>query len=345
MPRIHDRFLECAIYLYPDKQEADKCTVAGGSGFLVGIPARSNWLTFGSCPSRFRHHVYAVTNRHVIDGEPDSGDDKKTPKALPSPTIRLNLKDGTSRTITDGEWFKSEMYDLAFKPISWDENFQAIFISIHDFLVSEEDAKNKYIGIGDDVFMVSRFVGNDMTTYNEPIVRWGNMSSRLVRDLPTDRIDSGKQDSFLVEVHSISGYSGSPVFVRPFEVRIVDPTIVSEQDLQDNFGNTASSQTMTYPKNPSKITTLKPGPWLLGIQWGNFTLGETMPLRADKDDEGTRGISCVVPAWYLYDLLMKDTNIVKQRRSEQETLARQFNRARIVNSGDDRHQPDPDNGI
>ena len=34
---------------------------------------------------------------------------------------------------------------------------------------------------------------------------------------------SEEQESFLVEIHSISGYSGSPVFVRPFMVAKLRP--------------------------------------------------------------------------------------------------------------------------
>jgi len=61
MPRIHDRFLDCVVYLYPDRPRAEAVESAGGSGFLVGI-------SLGISPLQERDFftIVVVTNHHVV---------------------------------------------------------------------------------------------------------------------------------------------------------------------------------------------------------------------------------------------------------------------------------------
>src|SRR5690242_19188032 len=40
VPRIEDAFLQCVVYLYPDRPSACAGKQAGGSGFLVGLPVK-----------------------------------------------------------------------------------------------------------------------------------------------------------------------------------------------------------------------------------------------------------------------------------------------------------------
>src|SRR5258708_5561157 len=70
MPRIDDTLLDCAIYLYRNVEEATQARRAGGSGFLASVPGSgAGWLAQGKCPHPGLHHVYGVTNRHVILGD------------------------------------------------------------------------------------------------------------------------------------------------------------------------------------------------------------------------------------------------------------------------------------
>ena len=65
------------------------------------------------------------------------------------------------------------------------------------------------IGIGDEAIAIGRFINHDGNQRNQPSVRFG-----AIAQMPKDKIrtDTGEQDAFLVEIKSISGYSGSPVF-------------------------------------------------------------------------------------------------------------------------------------
>jgi len=60
MPRIPDCIADSAIYLYASERAAKEGQNAGGSGFLVNVP---------SVPGM--GHLYAVTNRHLVDGSED----------------------------------------------------------------------------------------------------------------------------------------------------------------------------------------------------------------------------------------------------------------------------------
>ena len=67
------------------------------------------------------------------------------------------------------------------------------------------------IGPGDEVFMVGRFSGHQGTLTNLPVARFGAISM-----LPREEIRNpmgNRTKHFLVEVRSIPGFSGSPVFV------------------------------------------------------------------------------------------------------------------------------------
>jgi hypothetical protein len=67
--------------------------------------------------------------------------------------------------------------------------------------------------VGDEVFMIGRFMARDESGLNAPIARFGHLASSGVEIIKQDR-GGFPQESFLVEVHSISGFSGSPIFVR-----------------------------------------------------------------------------------------------------------------------------------
>jgi hypothetical protein len=74
MPRVPDMMLDCSIYLYPSRSDAETGEQYGGSGFLVGVRSKNMMLPH-------LEHTYAVTNRHVVEWGS-------------SPVIRLNTASG-----------------------------------------------------------------------------------------------------------------------------------------------------------------------------------------------------------------------------------------------------------
>src|SRR5262249_36310081 len=108
VPRIDDRYLDCSAYLYPTPIDAQRGERAGGTGFLVAIPAATpaTWLLKEDCPTADYHHTYVVSNRHVVQKHP---------------VVRLNSHDGRHDVLpfaTDN-WTFSKEHDLAVVPIDF----------------------------------------------------------------------------------------------------------------------------------------------------------------------------------------------------------------------------------
>jgi hypothetical protein len=189
VPRIAQNFLDCVVCLYRDEQGAYAGEPIGGTGFLVAIPVEG----FTG------YSVLVVTNEHNIER---------------GRAIRLNTAGGDIDVaeIEPSAWITHpEGDDLAIGAIGLNVHHQVRYVGLHH-LLSKEMVEAYNIGIGDDVFVVGRFIRHDGKQRNQPTVRFGAISQ-----MPGDKIlfpDGREQESFLVEARSIAGYSGSPVFIE-----------------------------------------------------------------------------------------------------------------------------------
>lgn len=273
MPRIDDQILDCVVYLYPSEADAAAGQRAGGSGFVVAVPSGGHEQAWA---------LYVVTNSHVVrEGQ--------------SRVIRLNTKRGdfeVAATLDEHWYHHPDGDDVAVCPIGVaDDRFKFKFIEISMFLTQEIVAEHN-IGAGDDAFLVGRFVNHEGRQRNLPTVRFGNIAMMPLEPMPHPRGIS--QESFLVEMRSIGGYSGSPVFVWI-------PPLVERPETRE-------------------LRARRFGPWLMGVDWGH-TGGYEAVLEKDGEtavQEGWKvrsnsGMTAVVPAWRLADLLNSD-KLVLQRK-------------------------------
>jgi len=264
MPRLKDEFLECVIYFYRSEHEAKEGINIGGSGFLVSIPAPE-------IPGN-KSFLYAVTNRHVL--------------AAGAHFLRWNQANSGIFVVEtkNNDWVSSETDDLAVTPIDptgWDTlAHKAIGL---DSILSEKIAKEIEFGVGDEVFMVGRFINAEGKQRNQPTVRFGNIAQMLGEPLHC-RIDSKTiidQYSILAEIRSIGGYSGSPVMLN--ELPFIDRLKTGK----------------TIDKH-----------WLVGIDWGHVPMWSPVcgfneePIGNGWQVETNTGMAAIVPAWKLRDLLM-----------------------------------------
>lgn len=276
MPRIPDQYLDCSIYLYGSEADAHAGERTGGSGFLASVPSKIPGKDF----------VYAVTNAHVIE----SG----------CYTVRLNTQAGQFevRDFDERNWIiPDNKDDIAVCVVSsLDEaihKYRSVPISMFALRSTIDELA---IGPGDDTFTVGRFVNADGKQRNTPSARAGTIAQMPWEPITQTRIfGEHKQESYLVEARSISGFSGSPVFLYflPFANR---------------------------PDRPQADTTKMK---LLGVQWGYILDWETV-----KDEFGacliTRhkvqintGMMGVVPAWILEDLLMNHPHLKARRQASE----------------------------
>ena len=270
MPRISDTFLQCVIYLYPNVQAAEAGEHFGGSGFIVGVPSEVDPV----------YYCYAVTNSHVI-------------READSPIVRLNTQEDNMGVVklSEGDWIHHpDGDDLAIAPLAVPSaHFKFKFVSTGDFLTKERIEQHD-VGPGDDTFMVGRFVNHEGTQRNPPSVRFGNIAM-----MPWEPIKNARgilQESFLNEMRSLSGYSGSPVFVY-----------IPGMAIRPNSAGWHSGA----------------GPWLLGIDWGHLQQYESvLEKNGDIVQEGWKvksnsGMSTVIPVSRLEQLLNIE-EFVKQRK-------------------------------
>lgn len=289
MPRILDEYLDCVVYLYPSEVDAEDGMRVGGSGFLVGVPSKGLRQNFW--------FLYAVTNKHVIKN---------------ATTLRLNTRDGKKAILPTirGDWIThASGDDLAACLISFDpKDYKFNHVPRASFL-SKEIVKDFNIGPGDDVFMVGRFINHEGRQANLPTVRFGNIGQMPWETVKQD--DGFEQESFLVEVRSIGGYSGSPIFA-------FIPAASARPGVKDWA-------------TPEKILRSH-GPWLLGVDWGYINNWE--PVRRENGEPVNpgnpaamqvrlnKGMAAAVPAWKLAELL--DIGMLADHREKIEQEVREF---------------------
>jgi len=261
MPRIPDYHLDSTFYLYPDTKSAEDGVGLGGTGFFCGLPATPE---LEKIPNRWQM-MTMVTNKHVIEAG--------------HWTVRANKKGGgvVIYDTTDREWSFSKDYDIAVSTSGGAMAMGAQCSSINPTSLATLDKVKLYdFGIGDDIFMIGRFINWDGIQTNKPVARFGNIAQ-----FPNPSEPGGK---ILIEVRSIGGFSGSPVFLH------------------------AHSETTTEPDKLKRPRNTILPPLLLGINSAHSARKSTildangMPNRAGFYIAANTGFAIVEPAWALHDL-------------------------------------------
>jgi hypothetical protein len=306
VPRIPDDFLECVVYLYPSEAAAEDGEQMGGSGFIIGVPIPYTQ------PAPF-HLLCVVTNKHVINGG--------------SMVVRVNTLSDSKATVAldHAEWFfHPDGDDIAICPIGM--NYKHKFKYLHPNCFLKQELIDMFdIGPGDDVFVVGRFINREGKQKNTPTVRFGNIAQ-----MPGDPIildDATEQESFLVEARSISGFSGSPVFVQ----------IIPEAP---EFPPFPESIKHLEPKPSTKRPKMdwKAGPFLMGIDFCHLynkdskdaliyskTTGK--PISEDWYVRSNTGMMGVIPTWRMMDVI--DSPKMKALRGAFEDEVKKFTDTKI----------------
>lgn len=269
--RIWDRRRYSVVYLYPSPDTALAAEKAGGTGFILTMDSAVPHLSF----------VYVVTCAHLIEGG--------------CWTICLNTLDGKRDIIETGRehWhLHPDGDDVAVASVRIASDLYDASGINDSMLLTEQELEDYHVGIGDDVFIMGRFVHHEGTNRVLPTARFGNIA--MMHDEPIRQARGYLQESFLVEMRSINAYSGSPVYVdkplhsprfndRPIDERRKESTVVT--------------------------TDHEPLTRLLGLDWGHIRVNE--PVRDHLGQKMADGLhipnssamTCVVPAWKIRELL------------------------------------------
>jgi hypothetical protein len=259
MPRIPEDLARSVAFLYPNRQAADDNVKRGGTCFLIGKPVEN----YSDPKGGTSYFIYAVTNFHVA-------------WTAGSPVIRLNRRDGRKHIIdlTSADWIPHpDGDDLAATFLTGriggldglDRPLDHLRFVETDRLLTEESMRRCALGVGDDVFMIGRFLNHQGTKEAiSPAVRFGSIS--VMPEPIWNRTINADQLSFAVEMRSRTGFSGSPVAAY----------------------RTLLNRMFNVPAEQNEFL------WVIGVNWGHIL---------EKDTGENTWLNGVVPAWKIMELL------------------------------------------
>lgn len=190
--RIPDHTLDMVFFLYPSVAAAESGEEIGATGFVVGVLSELG---------NRKGHLYAVTNEHVIRHGRE--------------VIRFNTVDGKTKTFDlKGAWVAHpDGDDIAIAPLGVSGHQLKTKVMHLEMLLRHDEFIRQDIGLGDDVYMVGRFLGNEHPDANKPVIQHGKISSLMTT---LENPETGHdQLSILVELRSMGGYSGALVILDP----------------------------------------------------------------------------------------------------------------------------------
>lgn len=283
MPKINQQVINSVFYLYETESDARSGANAQGTGFVAAVELRNG-----------RQAYYAVTNRHVIENAPGA------------PVIRLNLTDGGVDifALDPSDWtYHPGSEDLAATQIDLDDRRHAVSAIPERLFVNQSFVD---LSVGEDVFMVGLFVDHEGHETNNPLARFGNIAMLAKDGAPVEG-----HARFIVDMHSRSGYSGSPVFAyRTFGsdlTAIYGENAAIELDL-------AGAMELSRRESTAQVNTrirTQPMFVFLGVHKGQFP--ENWPIdggdltdrnaRRGQVVRGVSGMTVVIPAWRIHELL------------------------------------------
>jgi len=283
MPRLPDKMLDCVCYLYESEDDARAGVEFGGTGFLISMPSEM------SAQNEFS---YVVTNWHVA--------------CRGNSVVRVNTVDGGVDVVDYGpdQWAFDPRYDIAIAPMPIKRDVHRYAILPTEMFLTREGLKKGKFGPGEDVFMVGRFVDHDGGQVNLPAVRFGNLS---VMPSPIEQPNGRMTEMFCIDLHSRTGYSGSPVFMYR----------TPGWDLSN--GPQEGEQPKIFVSGVKYLG-------LLGIHCSQFTerweISSSVKAAEQQGTEplitegryikGLSGMTCVLPAWNILEVLNM-TELKRQR--------------------------------
>ena len=196
--RVPAELKNCVCFLCG--KNSDGTYHIGGTGFFVAVESEAHKGVW---------YIYLVTAKHNIDKAKRSG--------YLNFHLRMNTGSGEAdymQVSDDWEYLdEGEAGDVAVMPIyELPGKFTVGTLPMHMAVMSEEDAQQRGIGIGDDILMIGLFTKRKGSKRNIPIARSGIIAA-MPEESMQDEETGYFYDAYLAEIRSISGLSGSPVLV------------------------------------------------------------------------------------------------------------------------------------
>jgi len=287
MPRIDDLLMNTVFYVYPTAEDAEIGSEFGGTGFFLMIPL-DGYDHFG--------FIYAISNVHVIFG-------------IKSENIylRINTQDEKFDIIETkkSDWVRHpDGDDIAVCNIKFKKDFHKEGYFSRTHFITKKFIDENNVGVGDEIIMIGRFRVHAGKNKNLPVAMFGCIS-QMPKETLHNPFTKCNQESFLVEMKSIKGFSGSPVIVYI-----------------PAFSNRFDGSTLVRTRWEQR---------LLGIDWGQIQYetiavdehGQNYKLKIDS------AIAGVVPAWKILDII-DSKEFVEMRKKEKELYEKEIEDSEIM---------------
>ncbi len=270
-PPFASQIRKSVVFIQVSCKRGDQVVTETGTGFFLAYPdpRLQSGQTF----------VYLVTNRHVAE----CWDEHAKPSTVISTLLRANGKNGLSvvipiQQISNDNWHFSsdDSADAAVLSVSPNDLIDDLLIPT-DMAATRDYLRSNFIGEGSKIVLSGFFYQWQGDQKIEPIVREGILS--MIPDEPMMTTANKRGNLYLGEVHIFGGNSGSPVFVA-INGWVPGPVLKTDE----------------YH--------------LLGIVSGYYFEDSDFKLQIATTVSGTQhsnsGISMIVPADYLLDIIIKD---------------------------------------
>jgi hypothetical protein len=191
---------KCVVFLgSPDYEAGQNAIRCAGTGFLI----------------LYKGGFHLITARHVAEALGDIGWG-----------TRVNKKDGTSQLIEaeNVPWVfhPDDTVDVAVCGLSLSarDGFDFIYADGEVLFLRKEEETTEWVEVGDICYTVGLWRLLEGKERNLPVVHTGNIA-RLPGEegipVRAPKKPGGREmvDGYLIEAQTLSGLSGSPVFVRP----------------------------------------------------------------------------------------------------------------------------------
>jgi hypothetical protein len=250
---------------------------------------------------RWYEHPYTflITAKHVA---------KETER--PDRTIRFiaNKKGGGTMNVimASDRWYfhpSDPTADVAILPCGIDTALDVVTIGTDIFVTPERRAELK-IGIGDEIVFPGLFTYAPGVRRNMPLTRRGSIA--MIPDEPI-QVDEGFAEVYLAEARSISGMSGSPVFV------------LASVGVPGKFFGEVTEEMLVAHKSKLHFLGLMHGHW--DVKESELNRPNFRPV--PKGTGVNSGISVIVPAHKIIETIIQPgiLQLIEEHHAKtQETL-------------------------
>lgn len=272
--RLPDGLAKCIVYMFPDKVAAeDGDGSSAATAFWVGVKTDN------------RTRAFLVTNAHVIDAG--------------ATVARWLLEDGKAHIAVTNEnaWFRHQdrNIDLAIYEVTGNLFACDILMPLQTF-VAQDELSSLDVRLGDDVCMVGLHRRHNDSITDTPTARFGHLIQFPGEKILDDR--GREQYAYLLQIPSLPGFSGSPVFL-----------------IQDEAEKDKERQMIIFQQGQHGRQIR-----LLGINCGHLPAyyptyrTDSGMLNDTLKSESNSGVIYATLAWNLYDLINLYLRHEKSRR-------------------------------